>query len=282
MPERTRRPRPARWILLALTVAAASADGCRAAPPSLVLATTTSVANTGVLDPLTAAYETEAGITIRTLPVGSGRALRLLSAGQADVAVTHAPAREAVALREHPGWTYRKIFFNDFVIVGPPADPAGVAGASDAADAMRRVAAGGVRWVSRGDESGTHEREGQLWRLAGVEPASNLVVTTGQGMSATLRIAGEMAAYTLTDRATFTQLAPRLRLALLHAGDPRLLNTYAVTAPSANERGSAFLAWLTEGGGRDELARLAARGDLKGFELWPAGRPGTTPESLPR
>jgi len=266
------------WAALALLFAAAT---CRAQPPALVLATTTSVANSGLLDKLLPAYEQARGLRIQTLPVGSGRALRMLELGQADVAISHAPRLEARALARHDDWTYRKVLYNDFLIAGPAGDPVSAAAAADALDAMRRIAAGGARWVSRGDESGTHEREKELWTAAGASVPADRLITSGQGMGATLRVASEMTAYTLTDRGTFERLAPRVALREIFEGDARLLNTYAVLARASNDRGAAFARWLAEGDGRETLERLIAAGALQGFSVWPAGVPGLRPDAVP-
>ena len=269
-----------RTLALASLVLAATCSHREA--PLVVLATTTSVANSGLLDQLLPAFESAERARVRTVPVGSGRALAMLDARQADVIITHAPAQETAALARHPGWWYRKILYNDFLIVGPPGDPSHVAGAADALDAMRRIAAGHVRFISRGDESGTHEREQQLWKDAGVTPPATLVVSAGQGMGATLNIASETAGYTLTDRGTFEQFAGRRALKELSSGDPRLLNTYAVIADPSNENGSRFAHWLADGAGRDTVAALLASGRLKGFTPWPAGARRETPNSPPR
>ena len=255
---------------------------CRSQPPAVVLATTTSVVNSGLVDRLLPVYERQSGSRVQVLPVGSGRALRMLELGQADVVVSHAPHRESEALSANKDWSYRKILYNDFLIAGPPNDPASLAGATDALDAMRRIAASKSRWVSRGDESGTHEREQELWQSSGASPPAGRLVTSGQGMGATLRVASEMDAYTLADRGTFEQLAASIRLKDLYSGDVRLLNTYAVLTPRTNLAGSAFADWLAEGKGRKELERLIDAGTLHGFHLWPADRPGTRPDALPQ
>jgi tungstate transport system substrate-binding protein len=271
-----------RWGAVgALAVLTMMGAGCRSQGPSLVVATTTSVANSGLLDHLTAVYEEEAGISIRGLAVGSGRALRMLSLGDADVVISHAPRQEAAALAEHADWTYRKILFNDFLIVGSEKDPARVADATDAVDAFRRIAAVDAAFVSRADQSGTEEREQRLWDEAGTSLPPDRVISTGQGMSATLRIASELEAYTLTDRGTYLQLRGRLRLTELHSGDPRLLNTYAVIAPRSTPAAQTFALWLAHGRGRQELADVLARQPEAGFTVWPAGAPGARPEALP-
>lgn len=269
----------------AIALAAMAAVCSPPAPEPLTLATTTSVANSGLLDVLAAAFEREHRIPVRSHLVGSGRALALLARGDADVVISHAPEAEARALREHPRWRYRKIMFNDFVIAGPREDPAAVAHAADAIDAMRRIAASGARFLSRGDSSGTHERENELWRLAGTRPGPDRLVVAGAGMGTTLRIASETDAYTLTDRATFAQQAAVLRLVLLHEGDPKLLNTYAViVGPDAARAADArtFAAWLAEGNGRNLIATYRVSGRVQAFQPWPAGAPARAPDALPR
>lgn len=266
---------------LVLTLTGAAACGRSDERPLIVLATTTSVANSGLLDQVIPVFESTSHARVRAVPVGSGRALAMLDARQATVAITHAPAQESEALKTHPSWTYRKILYNDFLIVGPPDDPSHVAQGTDVLDAMRRIAAGKTRFISRGDESGTHEREQQLWKDAGITPAPALVVIAGQGMGATLNIASETGAYTLTDRGTFEQFAGRRALKELSSGDTRLLNTYAVIVDPANEQGLAFARWLSEGTGRGTIASLLRDGKLKGFSLWPVGAPASTPSDLP-
>lgn len=266
-------------------IIAAAAFACAPSPRGqLTMATTTSVGNSGLLDVLIPEYEQQAGITVQSHLVGSGRALAMLASGGADVVISHAPEAEAAALRAHPGWWYRKIMFNDFVIVGPPDDAAGVRGAASAADAMRRIAASEARFISRGDQSGTHEREWQLWTLAGAQPAAERLVTAGAGMGSTLRVASEVGAYTLADRATFSQHAVNLRLAILFEADTQLLNTYAVIAGDLSSRPGArvFGEWLVSGGGRDVIGRYRNAGDRPAFEPWPPGRTADRPEALPR
>lgn len=264
-------------LLLGISLfASVSACGTRHAAP-LVLATTTSVANSGLLDRLLPEYPHQ----IRIVPVGSGLALTLLARGDADVAITHAPEREATELRTHPTWTYRKVLYNQFVIVGPPQDPAHVASAGNGSNAMRRIAASGSTFISRGDESGTHERERQLWQEAGVAPAKERLVVAGAGMGQTLRIASSTDAYTLTDTGTFAAFQGELRSRILFDGDPTLLNTYAITVNPANERGRQFAEWTTDGAGRAMLERIVTH-EVRGFSIWPSGIPADRPDSRPR
>jgi tungstate transport system substrate-binding protein len=251
---------------------------CGSPVPALVLATTTSVGNSGLLDRVLPAYR---DATVRPVLVGSGRALEMLAAGTADVVISHAPEREAGMLATHPSWRYRKILFNDFLLVGPPADPAGVAGARDAVAAMRRIAAADVRFLSRGDESGTHERERALWSEAGVAPAAGRLIVAGAGMGQTLRVASSTAAYTLTDRGTFEALRGSIGLVILHQGDDRLLNTYAVIADPARARGAAFAEWLSSGAGWERLREAISDGEVRGFTIWPDGADRDAPGARP-
>ena len=250
-------------------------------PPALVLATTTSVVNSGLTERVLPVYEQQTGVRAQVVGVGSGRALKLLADLQADAAITHAPMQETAALRAHPQWLYRKVFYNDFVIVGPRADPAHVADATGAVDAMRRIATSTARFISRGDESGTHEREQQLWRAAGAMPETGRLVVAGAGMGDTLRIASETDAYTLSDRATFEQLSSRLASSVLCSGDSILLNTYAVIADPGHAVGLRFARWLSGAAGREAVADLIRRGQLRGFSAWSIDRPGDAPGDRP-
>ena len=271
-----------RTLTLLLIVAIAS---CGAPPPprDVVLATTTSVANSGLLDVLVAAFQQQVGIRVRSHLVGSGLALRMLEKGDVDVVITHAPDAEASMLKEHPTWHYRKIMFNDFVVVGPHADPAGVRGVASAEVAMRRIARSHARFLSRGDGSGTHEREEQLWRLAGLRPSGDRLVVAGAGMGTTLRIASETGAYTLTDRATLAQHAGTLRLAIVFEGGPLLLNTYAAIIDPSGPRvrdARTFVDWVTDGRGRPVIENYRI-GDAQAFQLWPNGVARDNPYAIP-
>lgn len=269
-----------RWV-----VALALVTYCAWAAPSpraVTLATTTSVANAGLLDVLLPAFEKTYRVRVHVHQAGSGRALAMLGQGQADVVISHSPHAESAALREHPGWHYQKLMFNDFVIVGPHDDPAHVAQASSAQEAMRRIAQAGSTFLSRGDESGTHERERDLWKLAGTQPSNNRLVVAGSGMGSTLRIAGQMNGYTLTDSATFDRAGSATGLVRLFEGDPVLLNTYAVI--TADESGDApqLARWLTRGEGRGLIAAFAPNGRAPAFHVWPEGQPAADPAALPR
>lgn len=260
---------PALAAIVALVGLAIETGCAESSPPAapLVLATTTSVANSGLLDPLLKEFEKDSGVTVRSHLVGSGLALRMLARGDADVAITHAPETEAAYLRDHPDWRARKIMFNDFVLVGPPADPAKAAGATIAA-AMRQIADADVRFISRGDNSGTHERENQLWDTAKAKPPVPRLVVAGAGMGSTLRVASETASYTLTDRATYLQLAPDLDLKILVEGGPLLVNTYSVVIPASGQDAEKFFEWISRGRGRAVIDNYRI-GDVQVFTAWP-------------
>jgi tungstate transport system substrate-binding protein len=272
-----------RFALICVLGAAIGVVACRrtSSTAPTTLATTTSVENSGLLERILPAYRQQTEVVVRVFAVGSGRALKMIDATQADVAITHAPAEEAKFVTAHPTWYYRKILFNRFLIVGPGSDPANARGAPTAAEAMRRIAISGARFISRGDESGTHERERQLWTAAHETPARERLVIAGAGMGQTLRIASETESYTLTDEATFGQLARHLNLRILSAGDPVLLNTYAVTADPSNSPGRRFADWIAEGLGRKAVEELLAAGQLRGFTVWPTQAPRGAPSDLP-
>ena len=249
------------------------------------MATTTSVESSGLLALLLPAFQEESGISVEAVAVGSGRALDILDRRDADVALTHDPDAERRYLDRGVFGDYRKLMFNDFLIVGPGDDPAQARGAAGAVDAMSRIAASSNAFASRADSSGTHSRELLLWQAAGRKPAGDRLIETGQGMAATLRIASERHSYVLTDRATFTQLGPTLRLQILNEGDPLLLNTYAASIRAGLtgarlDQARRFLDWLTDGHGRELIGGFAVRGQ-RGYLLWPPDRQRSQPEDLP-
>lgn len=259
-------------------------SGCHAPARELTLATTTSVGNSGLLEVLLPAYERQSHVVVRAHMVGSGRALAMLAGGQADVAITHAPAAEARALQNHGAWIYTKLMFNDFVLVGPVSDPAGVRGSPRAAEAMARIARSRSRFISRGDQSGTHEREQALWQAAGAAPEGGRLVVAGASMGVTLRIAAETVSYTLTDRATYLQQRPAL-LDIVYENDPALLNTYAVVFDPGGPlglRAKSFAEWLTTGRGRNVIESHKVGPGIRAFEVWPSGQPRDLPGNLPR
>ena len=246
----------ATWLLAAAVNGSCSTTH----PPRLEIATTTSVQNSGLLDALLPFYREQTGVDVRVHAAGSGRALQMMDEGLVDLVISHAPGAEARALASHPDWLRRELASNQFVLVGPPPDPARVRESADAVDAFRRIARSAAPFVSRGDLSGTHERETQLWEAAGERPPAARLIVSGRGMALALRHADELQGYTLSDEATFRQLEPELELEMVYQGDERLRNVYAVVHPRDDSGAAAFADWLVSGGGRDRIGAFAIRG----------------------
>ncbi len=226
-------------VLLACTTLFALA-ACGPGNDELILATTTSTENSGLLDVLIPLYEEESGDSVKVIAVGSGAAMSMGERGDADVLLVHSPAAEQAFVDAGFGIERARVMFNDFIVVGPVDDPAGLAGTSEAPEALAAIEAVGARFVGRGDDSGTHAKERALWGAAGLAVPSEVgwYTESGQGMAATLTIAAEIGAYALTDRATWLSVADPDRLALLVEGDERLFNVYHVIVvnPELHER----------------------------------------------
>src|SRR3989454_3415196 len=211
-------------VALALLPAAAQPPASR----TVILSTTTSTQDSGLLDVLVPMFEGQTGFTLKTVPVGTGQALALAARGEADVVLVHAPSLEKKYVEEGKLSKRRLVVVNDCVVVGPESDPAGIRGEKRAADALAKLAAAGARFVSRGDKPGTHVLEQSLCKQAGVTPAAPWYIESGQGMGATLGLADDRRAYTLTDRATYLAFGRRVALTTLVEGDRALLNVYSV------------------------------------------------------
>ena len=196
--------------------------------PEVIVATTTSLYDTGLLDSIAPVFTRRTGYHMRVVAVGSGEALAMGRGGDADVVLVHSPAAESAFMAAGYGVRRRVVASNYFTIVGPANDPARVREGADAAEALRRIAGTGAGFVSRGDSSGTHARELALWRKAGRRPAWPGYVETGQGMAATLLVADQRQAYALTDRATFGFLSGHLALVALREREADLINVYHV------------------------------------------------------
>ena len=204
-------------------------------PTSIILATTTSTRDTGLLDYLDPLFQVDTGIQVQYVAVGTGQALDMASRGDADVAMVHAPSLEDAFMLAGQGLCRSAVMYNRFLIVGPAADPAGIRGLTNATDAFRRIWQTNSTFISRADRSGTNVKELALWALAGYTPSpanDSWYLETGQGMAATLTVASEKGAYTLSDDGTFYALEATLNLGILVAGDPFLFNPYHVIVVS--------------------------------------------------
>ena len=195
---------------------------------TVILSTTTSTQDSGLLDVLVPMFEKKTGMSVKTISVGTGQALALAARGEADVALVHAPSVERKYVEEGKMRNRRLVMYNDFVIIGPEDDPAKIKGMTKATEALKRIAETQSRFVSRGDKSGTHVLEQGLWKQAGVEPKGAWYIESGQGMGQTLGIANDRRAYTITDRGTWLAFQKRISLPILVEKDKPLLNIYSV------------------------------------------------------
>ena len=218
----------------------------------IILATTTSTQDSGLLDLLIPIFQENNGYLAKTVAVGTGKALKMAEEGNADVLLVHAPAAEKELMEAGFGKERFLLMHNDFVIVGPPGDPAMVAGLNSTDEALARISNSGSSFVSRGDDSGTHKKELALWNEANIMPAGEWYLESGQGMGASLKIASEKSAYTLADRGTYLALRENLDLDVFVEGHPSLLNIYHVILvnpdiwPNVNYEGaSAFAKFIT-------------------------------------
>lgn len=234
------------------------------ANPTLILATTTSTQDSGLLDVLIPLFEQQTGYTVQAVAVGTGAALKMGEEGNADVLLVHAPSAEKTLM--DAGWGKERflVMHNDFVIVGPASDPAGIKGSATSVEAFQKIFASGATFISRGDDSGTNKMEITLWGKANNDPKGTAwYVESGQGMGATLTIASEKAAYTLTDRATYLANKAHLSLDILVEGDPALLNVYHVITvnpdkwPKSNYEGAtAFANFMVAKATQDIIAKF--------------------------
>jgi tungstate transport system substrate-binding protein len=253
---------------LAITLASlalAFGPQSQAAPPTkdIILATTTSTQDSGLLDLLVPVFEKKSGFLVKTIAVGSGQAMALGQRGEADVLLVHSPEAEKKFMAESFGQNRRLVMHNDFILVGPPQDPAGIKAAKSATEAFQKIGAGHL-FASRSDNSGTHAQEKKLWKAAARSPeGQKWYQQTGLGMGQTLSVAAEKQAYALTDRATFLALKKTLGLAILCEGDAALLNVYHVIEvnpskfPKVNAQGAkAFAEFLVSKEIQDLIAKF--------------------------
>ncbi len=256
--------RPLATAILAATLLAIGVpDRGAADAPFIVLQSTTSTQNSGLLDFVLRRFTRRTGIEVRVVAVGTGQAIRNAANGDGDVLLVHAPDAERAFVAEGYGLARYDVMYNDFVVVGPSADPAGVAGLDDAAAALARIADSEAAFASRGDDSGTHRAELRLWEAAGIDPgkaSGGWYRETGSGMGATLNTGTGMGAYVLTDRATWIAFANKGEHRVLVEGDPRLFNQYGVVPvdparhPSVRaELGRRFVDWILSEEGQSAI-----------------------------
>ena len=239
------------------------------------LATTTSTESSGLLDVLLPVFQ-QTGITVEVMPMGTGRALRTARDGNCDLVLVHAPQAEEKFVADGWGVQRRQVMYNDFVLLGPASDPAQIKAAASAPEALKRIAAAGAAFVSRGDNSGTHKKEQALWAAAGVAPSGQWYRSVGKGMGETLTMADQMGAYTLADRGTFIKFRKKIALAVLVEGDRALHNPYGVIAvnPAKHphvkyEQALKFIEFLTSDEGRKLIGGYKLDGEVL-FHPWPA------------
>ncbi len=261
-------------FLLLLTLMVLTLTSCRppvgepsssiaASASELVLATTTSTYDSGLLDAILPDFEQKTGIKVDVVAVGTGQALKLGQAKDADVLLVHAKSREEQFVADGYAPYRQDVMYNDFVILGPDDDPAGVRGEHSAADAFRKIAERQALFISRGDNSGTHMKEMSIWESAGVEPGGAWYQSAGQGMGAVLTMASEEQAYTLSDRSTYLARRDGLDLEILVEGDPILFNQYGVLPIAQDDAhqdkfaaATQFVDWITSADTQKLIARF--------------------------
>ena len=252
------------FILFILETAASANDR------AIILQSTTSTANSGLYDHILPMFEKETGIKVHVVAVGTGQALRNARNGDGDVLLVHAKAAEEKFVINGYGLRRHDVMYNDFVIVGPAADPASIAGSVSAAAALARIAENQQIFASRGDDSGTHSKERDLWQIARIDPtiaSGTWYRETGSGMGATLNLAAGMGAYTLTDRATWLTFGNKRNLTVLFEGDPALFNQYGIVIINPNKHprvkakfSQRFTDWILGSKGQNAIAGFTVRG----------------------
>jgi tungstate transport system substrate-binding protein len=258
------------WLLpplLALVVLSANPAMGREAR-DVRMATTSSTDNSGLLKVLLPRYEARCGCKVRVISVGTGKAMELGKNGDVDVVLVHArPAEDRFVAAGH-GVNRRDVMYNDFILVGPGSDPAGIRGQKGVIDAFKALARGKSRFISRGDNSGTDQMEKSYWKQAGVTPGGGWFLSAGLGMGEVLSMAGEMQAYTLSDRATYGAYRAKTGLDVVLAGDPKMFNPYGIIAvsprkyPALNYEGAVDLInWITSAEGRRAIADFKVNGE---------------------
>ena len=260
------------------TVAAATGTPVvRSGPKEIILATTTSTQDTGLLDALVPVFEKDSGYNVKVIAVGTGQALAMGERGDADVMLVHAPSSEKKLVDEGVGLDRRLVMHNDFVLLGPSSDPAGVKGTTEATEALTKIFDKGASFINRGDDSGTDKLEKALWKKANLDPkGKSWYEETGQGMGASLQVANQKDAYIMSDRGTFLA-AKSLSLTIVLEGDPALLNVYSVMEVNAEK-----FSLVNGAGGKvfaDFMVSEKAQGIIKDFGIEKYGQALFTPDA---
>src|SRR5438445_4505061 len=275
-------------ILAAAMLVILGMYSCGGGSDELILATTTSTQDSGLLDVLIPQFEKEHDYKINTVAVGSGEALRLAGEGEADVVLAHSPKAEEDFMAAGNGESRLVVMHNDFIIVGPVDDPAGIKGATNAGDAFKKIATAEALFLSRGDQSGTNTKELSLWTSAGIQPSGTWYQETGQGMGATLNVASDKQGYTLSDRGTYLAQKANLDLELLVEGDKALLHQYHVIVvdpkkhSNVNAEGArAFASFITSPTVQATIAQFGVKQYGQALFISDAGKEaaGATPTS---
>ena len=249
-------------LFLVLVVAAGAEEHLR-------LSTTTSTEQSGLLGVILPPFEQRFHLKVDVIAVGSGKALKLAENGDVDVVLSHAPELEEAFMQAGFGVNRRALMYNDFIIVGPPNDPAHLRGATNAVEAFTKLAGQQALFISRGDESGTHQKEKELWKAAGITPSGTWYVSAGQGMGPVLLMANERQAYTLADRGTYLTYKKRDELAIVSQGDPVLFNPYTIAAVNPGRirtvkylEAMQLIAWLTSPEGQQLIGGYKQEGEV--------------------
>jgi tungstate transport system substrate-binding protein len=238
------------------------------AQEAIRLSTTTSTENSGLLNFLLPAFEAQTKTKVRVISVGTGKALELAKNGDVDVTLVHARESEEKFVADGHGVNRREVMHNDFIIVGPAADPAGIKGMRDVAAALKKIVATRAKFISRGDNSGTDLMEKAYWKSIGIKPAGSAYISAGLGMGEILQMAAELQAYTLTDRATYLAYRAKTGLTVAVEGDTRMFNPYGIIAvnparhPDINFKGAMRLIdWLASDAGQQRIAAFRVNGE---------------------
>jgi tungstate transport system substrate-binding protein len=265
-------------ILAFFTAMLMTGNGAFAQQKNIILATTTSTQDSGLLDVLIPMFEKKTGYFVKTIAVGSGQAMAMGQKGEADVLLVHSPAAEKKFVAEGYGVNRRIIMHNDFIVVGPGEDPAKIKGTKATPDSFKKIAASGALFLSRADKSGTHTKEMGIWNAAGINPeGQKWYQQTGLGMGQTLNVASEKKGYTLADRGTYLALKKNLALDILAEGDAILLNVYHVL-----EINPAKFPKVNVGGGKafaDFMVSKEVQGVIKTFGVEKFGAPLFFPDA---